>query len=49
VRPSELARLLRGQGFTVTDLCGMTYDPLRRRFTLSPQDLSVNYLVSATR
>lgn len=49
VKPSELAAALRPQGFTLTDLCGMTYNPVADRFCLSPQDLDVNYLAFAIR
>ena len=43
VRPSELARALRGEGIRVAELAGMTYDPVADRWRLG-RDLSVNYL-----
>lgn len=46
VRPPELARGLRDHGLAVVDVRGMTYDPLRGRWALSP-DLGVNYLAFA--
>jgi 2-polyprenyl-6-hydroxyphenyl methylase/3-demethylubiquinone-9 3-methyltransferase len=49
VRPSELARGLRTIGFDATDMTGLVFDPLKREFRLDPQDLKVNYLVSARR
>lgn len=49
VKPSELARGLRGIGFGVTDLTGLVFDPLKNEFHLSARDVGVNYFVAATR
>ena len=46
-RPSELVRDLGRQGFSLSALSGMTYDPVSRKFALSQRDLSVNYLLAA--
>ena len=48
VRPSEAARALRGAGLRVADLTGVSYDPLRDRFRLTP-DPAVNYMLFAER
>jgi 2-polyprenyl-6-hydroxyphenyl methylase/3-demethylubiquinone-9 3-methyltransferase len=48
VRPSEAARPLRRAGLSVADLTGVSYDPLRDRFRLSP-DPAVNYMLFAVR
>jgi 2-polyprenyl-6-hydroxyphenyl methylase/3-demethylubiquinone-9 3-methyltransferase len=48
VRPSEAARPLRRAGLRIADLAGVTYDPLRDRFRLSP-DPAVNYMLFAVR
>ena len=48
VRPSEAARALRRAGLSVADLTGVSYDPLRDRFRLSP-DPAVNYMLFAVR
>jgi 2-polyprenyl-6-hydroxyphenyl methylase/3-demethylubiquinone-9 3-methyltransferase len=48
VRPSEAARPLRQAGLRIEDLTGVTYDPLRDRFRLSP-DPAVNYMLFAIR
>ncbi|MGE0659748.1 MAG: bifunctional 3-demethylubiquinol 3-O-methyltransferase/2-polyprenyl-6-hydroxyphenol methylase, partial [Reyranellaceae bacterium] len=48
MRPSELARGLRGGGLTVQRTAGVTYDPMRRRWTLT-DDLAVNYMMVAIR
>ena len=46
--PAELARLARGAGLRMTESAGMTYDPLRQRWTLS-RDLAVNYITAFQR
>lgn len=46
IRPSELAGWARGSGLTVTEITGMSYNPLTRRCTLTEQ-VDVNYLVHA--
>jgi 2-polyprenyl-6-hydroxyphenyl methylase / 3-demethylubiquinone-9 3-methyltransferase len=43
VKPSELAAVLRRHGLALTDLGGLPYDPLRRRWSLG-RDLDVNYM-----
>ncbi len=48
VRPSELARGLRGRGLAVEVLAGLAYDPLTGGWALS-RDLAVNYMAFATR
>ncbi len=48
LRPSEAARALRPSGLAVADLTGVSYDPLRDRFRLSP-DPAVNYMLFAVR
>ena len=48
VTPAELGAELRGVGLRVSDIAGMTFDPLRRRFRLS-RDVAVNYLIAAVR
>jgi 2-polyprenyl-6-hydroxyphenyl methylase / 3-demethylubiquinone-9 3-methyltransferase len=48
MRPSEAARALRQSGLAPADLTGVSYDPLRDRFRLSP-DPAVNYMLFAVR
>jgi 2-polyprenyl-6-hydroxyphenyl methylase / 3-demethylubiquinone-9 3-methyltransferase len=43
IRPSELARWGRSAGLELLDLTGITYNPLTRVFSLSP-NTDVNYL-----
>lgn len=44
IRPSELTRLANHAGLCLIDLQGMVYHPLSRQFSLSKNDLSINYL-----
>ena len=49
VRPSELAAPLRRAGLEVTEITGVTYSPVRDRWSLAPRDLDVNYMMVAVR
>jgi len=49
IRPSELASAARSHGLELQSSCGLTYNPITRRYRLSPQDLSVNYLCAFRR
>ena len=46
IKPSEMARQLRANGMRLSDLSGMSYNPLTRRYALN-RDIDVNYLVTA--
>ncbi|MGE0154419.1 MAG: bifunctional 2-polyprenyl-6-hydroxyphenol methylase/3-demethylubiquinol 3-O-methyltransferase UbiG [Reyranellaceae bacterium] len=48
LRPSELARGLRGGGLKVLRTAGVSYDPVRQRWSLS-EDLAVNYMMVAAK
>ncbi len=48
LRPSELVRRLRANGMAVTEIAGVTYNPLNDRWRRSP-DLDVNYMLFAVR
>lgn len=43
IRPSEMEKWARAAGLQMTDLTGMSYNPLTREYTLG-SDVSVNYL-----
>lgn len=47
LRPSELARMVEEHGGTLHELMGMKMNPLTFEWSLTPSDLSVNYLVVA--
>ena len=48
IRPSELARACREAGLAVTDLTGMTYNPLTKAYSLG-RDVDVNYMLGTVR
>lgn len=45
LKPSELAQFCRNAGLNVTDLVGMSYNPLNKVYSLG-SDTSVNYMVA---
>jgi len=45
IKPSELANYARAAGLEITQVSGMTYNPLTRRFALSA-DTDVNYMMA---
>lgn len=48
LKPSELARHLRGAGLRPVDLTGLAFEPAYERFTTT-RDPSVNYMLAAVR
>ena len=46
IKPSELAAMCRPAGLSVTDLTGMTYNPVTRVYALG-RDTDVNYILHA--
>jgi 2-polyprenyl-6-hydroxyphenyl methylase/3-demethylubiquinone-9 3-methyltransferase len=48
IQPAELARMAREAGLEVTELTGMTYNPLTKIYRLEA-DTGVNYLVATRR
>jgi 2-polyprenyl-6-hydroxyphenyl methylase/3-demethylubiquinone-9 3-methyltransferase len=49
IKPSELARWIREAGLQKQEMMGMTYNPLTKRYRLTPRDVSINYLIRATK
>jgi len=49
IKPSELARWIREAGLHKQEMMGMTYNPLTKRYRLTPKDVSVNYLIRAAK
>jgi len=45
LKPSELAQAARAAGLEVTDISGMSYNPLSRNYSLG-RDIDVNYLMT---
>jgi 2-polyprenyl-6-hydroxyphenyl methylase/3-demethylubiquinone-9 3-methyltransferase len=49
MRPSELARSLRASGMRISNLSGLTYNPLTSVWSINAHDLAVNYMIAALR
>ena len=49
IKPSEMGQWIRAAGMDVAELMGMTYNPLTKRYKLTPHDVQVNYLMRATK
>jgi 2-polyprenyl-6-hydroxyphenyl methylase / 3-demethylubiquinone-9 3-methyltransferase len=49
MRPSELARCLRAAGMRISNLSGLTYNPLTSGWSINEHDLAVNYMIAALR
>jgi 2-polyprenyl-6-hydroxyphenyl methylase/3-demethylubiquinone-9 3-methyltransferase len=49
IKPSELANWIRSAGLTLTQMSGLTYNPITQHYRLHPTDVSVNYMVRATK
>ncbi|MCP4594964.1 bifunctional 2-polyprenyl-6-hydroxyphenol methylase/3-demethylubiquinol 3-O-methyltransferase UbiG [Neptuniibacter sp.] len=46
IRPSELGGWIRQSGLSSTEMCGMTYNPLTKTYSLTPNDVDVNYMIA---
>ena len=49
IKPSELARWARAAGLQVEEMIGLTYNPLTKRYKLVEGDVSVNYMIKASK
>lgn len=49
IKPSEMGQWIRAAGMDVAELMGMTYNPVTKRYKLTPHDVQVNYLMRATK
>jgi 2-polyprenyl-6-hydroxyphenyl methylase/3-demethylubiquinone-9 3-methyltransferase len=49
IRPSELAEWIREAGLDMQRMTGLLYNPITRNYWLEERDVSVNYMVHATR
>lgn len=49
IKPSELAGWIRAAGLALRGMTGLTYNPLSGEYRLDENDVSVNYMVHATR
>lgn len=49
IRPSELAQCLREAGLRLEAMTGLVYNPLTKRYRLAKDDVSVNYMLHASK
>ena len=49
IKPSELDAWVRDTDLRITDITGLTYNPVTREYRLDPKDIEVNYLVTCRR
>ncbi|TCO76126.1 bifunctional 2-polyprenyl-6-hydroxyphenol methylase/3-demethylubiquinol 3-O-methyltransferase UbiG [Chromatocurvus halotolerans] len=49
IKPSELAGWLRRADLVLREMTGLTYNPITKRYRLDADDVSVNYMLRATR
>ena len=47
IKPSELCQWLRESNLEVIDLSGLTYNPINDKFSISSNDVDINYMVYA--
>jgi len=45
IRPAELASWVRAAGLNLENITGMTYNPLIKKYSMSPTDVDVNYII----
>jgi 2-polyprenyl-6-hydroxyphenyl methylase/3-demethylubiquinone-9 3-methyltransferase len=49
IRPSEMAQWLRQAGLQLEGMTGLVYNPLSKRYRLTADDVSVNYMLRASK
>jgi 2-polyprenyl-6-hydroxyphenyl methylase/3-demethylubiquinone-9 3-methyltransferase len=49
IKPSELASWIRQAGIELQEMTGLLYNPITQTYKLKTEDVSVNYMVHATR
>lgn len=49
IRPSELSHWLREANLDLHDISGMTYNPFSKQYKINSNDVSVNYLMHASK
>lgn len=49
IRPSEMAQWLREAGLQLNGMTGLVYNPLTKRYRLATDDVSVNYMLRASK
>ena len=49
IKPSEMSRWIRAAGLLPQEMTGLTYNPLNKHYRLVTEDVSVNYMIRATK
>ena len=49
IKPAELAEWIRAAGLSLEHMTGLLYNPITRRYWLDAKDVSVNYMVHASK
>jgi 2-polyprenyl-6-hydroxyphenyl methylase/3-demethylubiquinone-9 3-methyltransferase len=49
IKPSELAGWIRDAGLVMEDMTGLLYNPISKRYWLDAKDVSVNYMIHASK
>ena len=49
IKPSELATWIRAAGLKLERMTGLLYNPLTGRYRLEERDVSINYMVHASK
>ena len=49
IRPSELSSWCRQAGLNVEEVLGVTYNPISKEFAISQTDVSINYMIRASK
>ncbi len=47
IKPSELSTMVRHTDLSIRDITGLVYNPLTKDFKLSPNDVDINYFITA--
>lgn len=47
IKPSELAQWVRDSNLRLTEMTGLTYNPLTRQYRLNADDVDVNYMIAS--
>jgi len=49
IKPSELKSVLNKNGFSISDISGITYNPIRDKFYLNKDNLNINYILTCSK
>lgn len=46
IRPSELGNWIRQADLKTTEMTGLVYNPITKKYSLNPKDIDVNYMIA---